>query len=147
MNNKETVDYHIKAAWHSLSKMYNQEASKYDMTQSIGYVLLKIEKEGTPATKIAPLLGMEPTSLSRLLNSMEQKGMIYRQPDENDKRVVRIFLTEYGLQNRKISKQTILKFNDKLLQKVSENDLKTFYRVIAAINDLATEQKSENVKM
>ena len=144
MNIRETVDYHLKATWHSLSKMYNQVAAQYETSQTIGYVLINIEKEGTPATKIAPLIGMEPTSLSRLLNSMEKKGLIYRVADENDKRVVRIFLTDYGVLSRKIAKQTIIKFNEKILKKVTEKELKIFYRVIAAINELATEEKKDN---
>jgi DNA-binding MarR family transcriptional regulator len=146
MNLRETVDYHLKATWHSLTKMYNQVAVKYETSQTIGYVLMNIEKEGTPATKIAPFIGMEPTSLSRLLNSMEKKGLIYREVDETDKRVVRIFLTDYGVLNRKIAKQTIIKFNEKILKKVTEKDLKIFYRVIAAINELATEEKLDNVE-
>jgi len=68
MEKSETVDYHIKATWHSIFKMYNQIALKYDTSQATGFVLLSIAKEGTPSTTIAPLLGMEATSLSRILS-------------------------------------------------------------------------------
>ena len=57
MKREETVDYNIKAAWHSISRMYNQQALKYDGTMSMGFALLNIHsEEGTPATKIAPLM-------------------------------------------------------------------------------------------
>ena len=46
---------------------------------AMGFALLNIEAEGTPSTALGPKLGMEPTSLSRLLNSMEEKKMIARQ--------------------------------------------------------------------
>jgi DNA-binding MarR family transcriptional regulator len=143
MNLRETVDYHLKATWHSLTKMYNRIAEKYETSQTIGYVLINVDKEGTPATQIAKALGMEPTSLSRLLKSMEQKGLIYKEDDENDKRVVRIFLTDYGVIQRKIAKNTVIKFNEKILKKVSEKELKIFYKVINAINELANEEKEE----
>jgi DNA-binding MarR family transcriptional regulator len=144
MKIKETVDYHLKATWHSLTKMYNQTAAKFDASQTIGYVLLNIDKEGTPATKIAPLLGMEPTSLSRLLKSIEDKGLIYKINDKIDKRVVRIYLTELGLEKRILAKETIIAFNEKVIKKVKQKDLETFYKVIKIINEIAMEDKPEN---
>lgn len=146
MKLRETVDYHLKATWHSLTKMYNQAAAQYETSQTIGYVLINIDKEGTPATKIAPLLGMEPTSLSRLLKSMEKKGLIYKEVDETDKRIVRIFLTEYGLIKRTLAKKTIISFNEKILKKVKKSDLKVFYKVIEAINEIANEEKTTEAK-
>jgi DNA-binding MarR family transcriptional regulator len=135
MDLKETVDYHIKSTWHSITRMYNLKAAEYGLSQTIGYVLINIEKEGTPATKIAPLMGMEPTSLSRLLKNMEERGLIFRKGDKSDKRVVRIFLTEKGVKARKISKQTILDFNAKLLKKIDAQDLKKFIAVFDIIKE------------
>ena len=135
MDLKETVDYHIKSTWHSITRMYNLKAAEYGLSQTIGYVLINIEKEGTPATKIAPLMGMEPTSLSRLLKNMEESGLIYRKGDKTDKRVVRIFLTEKGIEARKISKQTILDFNDELLRKINIKDLQNFIKVFDIIKE------------
>ena len=51
MKREETVDFNIKAAWHAISRMYNQEAIKHDITTSIGFVLLNIDMDhGIPAT-------------------------------------------------------------------------------------------------
>ena len=87
MKREETVDYNIKTAWHAINRMYNQEALKNDITTAIGYVILNINStEGTPATKIAPLIGLESRSLVRMLKSMEEKGLIYRKADPSDKR-------------------------------------------------------------
>ena len=132
---KETIDYHIKATWHGISRMYNQLASKHDMSQAIGFVLINIDKEqGTPATKIAPLMGMEATSLTRLLKSMESNGLIERIKDEQDGRMMRVCLTKEGLQKRKIAKRVIGKFNDEVLKTVSENDIAIFFEVMGKIN-------------
>jgi len=97
MRREETVDHHIKAAWHSIARMYNQQAALYDATMAMGYVLLVINaEEGTPATKIAPLMGLEPRSLTRLLNTMEERGVIARKNDLTDKRSIRVMLTAKG---------------------------------------------------
>ena len=97
MKKEETVDHNLRTAWHAIARMYNQQAQKYDATMSMGFVLLNINsEEGTPATKIAPMMGLEARSLTRLLKSMEEKGLIYRESDKNDKRSVRILLTKEG---------------------------------------------------
>ncbi|WP_303312385.1 MarR family winged helix-turn-helix transcriptional regulator [Hymenobacter sp. BT730] len=134
MKPEETVDYNIKVAWHAISRMYNTQAAKHDITTSIGFVLLNIDQEnGTPATKIAPLLGLETRSLTRILRSMEEKGLIYKQADQLDKRSVRIFLTEEGLKKKEISRQTVRHFNQKVHEKIPQNQLDTFFKVVTQI--------------
>ena len=135
MKPEETVDYNVKVCWHAISRMYNAEAAQFDITTSIGFVLLNIDpQEGTPATKIAPLLGLEARSLTRILKSMEEKGLIYKKGDSLDKRSVRILLTEKGLEKRELSRQTVRHFNQKVREKVPAKELATFFKVICRIN-------------
>ena len=137
MKPEETVDYNIKVAWHAISRMYNTQAAQNDITTSIGFVLLNIDQErGTPATKIAPLLGLETRSLTRILRSMEEKGLIYKQADSVDKRSVRIFLTPMGLEKKEISRQTVRHFNLKAREKISQNQLDVFFKVAAQITGM-----------
>lgn len=137
MKPEETVDYNIKVAWHAISRMYNTQAARYDITTSIGFVLLNIDQElGTPATKIAPLLGLETRSLTRILRSMEEKGLIYKQADTQDKRSVRIFLTELGLEKKEVSRQTVRHFNLKVREKIPQSQLDTFFKVAGQITGM-----------
>ncbi len=137
MKPEETVDYNIKVAWHAISRMYNVQAARYDITTSIGFVLLNIDQElGTPATKIAPLLGLETRSLTRILRSMEEKGLIYKQADTQDKRSVRIFLTELGLEKKEVSRQTVRHFNLKIREKIPQNQLDSFFKVAGQITSM-----------
>lgn len=137
MKAEETVDYNIKVAWHAISRMYNTQAAQNDITTSIGFVLLNIDQErGTPATKIAPLLGLETRSLTRILRSMEEKGLIYKQADSVDKRSVRIFLTELGLEKKEVSRQTVRHFNLKVREKITQSQLDTFFKVAAHITGM-----------
>lgn len=137
MKREETIDHHIKTAWHAISRMYNQQAVKEDITTSIGFVLLNISsKEGTPATKIAPLMGLESRSLTRVLKNMEEKGLIFRKPDENDGRSVRIFLTPLGKEKKEVSRAVVLAFNEEVRKNISEDKLKVFFEVIEEVNKL-----------
>ncbi|HMJ69421.1 MAG TPA: MarR family transcriptional regulator [Cyclobacteriaceae bacterium] len=137
MKREETVDYNIKASWHAIARMYNQQALKYGGTMSIGFALLNIHtEEGTPATKIAPMMGLEARSLTRLLKSMEEKGLIYRETDKNDKRSVRIRLTKEGRKNKEKAKSTVLRFNEVVREEIDDEKLNAFFDVLKKINQL-----------
>lgn len=146
MRREETVDHHIKAAWHAISRMYNQQAAAYDATMAMGFVLLTINaEEGTPATKIAPLMGLEARSLTRLLNTMEERGVIVRKTDALDKRSVRVYLTEEGKYKRDKAKETVLNFNNAVRKEISDEKLNVFFEVIQSIQQVV-EKDNINVK-
>ncbi|MCL6258404.1 MarR family transcriptional regulator [Aquiflexum sp. TKW24L] len=146
MKREETVDYHIKSAWHAISRMYNQKAAQEDFTTAIGFVLINIHsKDGTPATKIAPLMGLEARSLTRMLKSMEEKELIYKKPDPIDKRSVRIFLTPEGKRKKEISVQTIMEFNEQVREVVSSEELDTFFTVFQKINHVIDNLQTETI--
>ena len=97
------------------------------------FVLLNIDKQkGTASTALGPSMGMEPTSLSRILKTMEDKGAICREKNPDDGRSVIIKLTDYGKEMRKISKGHVILFNETVRKNVSEKDLELFD---AKIND------------
>jgi DNA-binding MarR family transcriptional regulator len=137
MRREETVDYNIRATWYAIARMYNQQAAKYGATMSTGFVLLNINsEEGTPATKIAPLMGLEARSLTRILKTLEEAGMIYREPDKIDKRLVRIFLTTEGRKKKEKAREVVLLFNDTVREKISPEKLNIFFEVLLEINKM-----------
>ncbi len=103
---------------------------------SVGFALLNIHSEGTPATKIGPLMGLETRSLTRLLKSMEEKGLIYRETDKNDKRSVRIYLTKAGMKNKEKARDTVLRFNEAIREEISGQKLNVFFEVVQGINKM-----------
>jgi MarR family transcriptional regulator, organic hydroperoxide resistance regulator len=142
MKREETIDYNIKSIWHGISRMYNQYGIDYDVTASTGFVLLNIDaEEGTPATKIAPQLGMESRSLTRMLKSMEEKGWVCRKQDPTDGRSVRIFLTDIGREKRELSRRAVKGFNEKIRSLISEEQLQNFFTVAKKINEIVDDPK------
>jgi DNA-binding MarR family transcriptional regulator len=141
MKAEETVCFNIKTAWHGIYRMYNSIAAKHSSTTSVGFVLLNIDAEkGTPATKIAPLIGLESRSLTRTLKNLEDAGIIYRQADPHDKRLVRIFLTPLGKEKREAARQAVLNFNHLVRQKIAPEKLAVFFEVI---NEVMLASESE----
>jgi DNA-binding MarR family transcriptional regulator len=122
--------------------MYNEEATKYGATMATGFALLTIDKEkGIPSTTLGPKMGMEATSLTRTLKSMEDKGLIFRKKNPADGRGVLIYLTDLGKEKRELSKNTVLLFNDTVKANLSDEKLKNFIEVSEIINQLITDKK------
>lgn len=140
MKNK-TLDSVIKNTWQAIARMYNEEASQYDASMALGYALLNIDKEGTPSTALAPRLGMEPTSLTRTLKTMEEKGLIVKKKNPKDGRGVNIYLTPLGVEKRGLSKQTVLNFNNKLLETFSQQEIDSFIEMSEKIQNIIIEKK------
>jgi DNA-binding MarR family transcriptional regulator len=144
MKREETVDYHIKSSWHAISRMYNQQAVLEGFTTAIGFVFININsKDGTPATKIAPQIGLETRSLTRMLKTMEEKGLIFKKPDLVDKRSVRIYLTEEGKRKKEISITTIRGFNEQVRTVVAQEELDIFFSVFEKIQGVIDHVQSE----
>lgn len=140
MRREQTIDHNIKATWHAISRMYNQQAAKHGGTMSTGYVLLNINsEEGIAATKIAPLMGLEARSLTRMLKTMEEAGLIYRKADATDRRSVKIFLTPEGKKMKEKSKEVVLLFNETVQKKIKANKLTVFFEVLQDINSVIEE--------
>ena len=138
----KTIDYILRYTWQAVARMYNEEATKYGATMATGFALLSIDKEnGTPSTTLGPKMGMEATSLTRTLKSMEDKGLIFRKKNPADGRGVLIYLTDLGKEKRELSKNTVLLFNDTVKANLSDEKLKNFIEVSEIINQLITDKK------
>ena len=145
MKQEETVDFHIKRTWQSIAKMYNEEAAKYEATMATGYVLLNIDMDkGTPSTSLGPKMGMEATSLSRILKNMEERGLIERRRNPADGRSVLVHLTDYGKDKRADAKEAVVTFNETIHRAIPEDKLQSFFEVISKINELITNRKIYN---
>lgn len=145
MNKEQLFEFHVRNNWFKISRYYNQIAAKYDMSFSWGFILLNVEKDGTPSTSLGPKMGMEPTSLSRTLKNMEEAGLIYRQPSKDDKRKSLVLLTEEGVVKRKMARDVVLEFNQELYKKLPKTKIKAFfevsYKIDAYLNELLDDKK------
>lgn len=53
-------------------------------------------EQGLKVSEISRYLGLTPPTVTQLINSLEAKELVERQPDPSDRRVVRIRLTKQG---------------------------------------------------
>ena len=121
--------------------MYNLQAESFGGSMSIGYALLNIGEEGIHSTKLAPKMGMEPRSLTRMIKSLEENGLLTKEVDPTDKRLVRLMLTEEGKRKRDVAKSVVLKFNESVYSEIDEKDIATTFKVLTKVNELIDSNK------
>lgn len=144
MKARDTVCFHVKYAWHSIQRMYNERAQKHGSSAAIGFVLLNIDPEtGTPSTSIGPSIGLDPHGLSRMLKNLEEEGLIFREADKKDKRKVIIKLTPKGLAGRDVAREEVKNFNYRLRAQIPERKLEVFFEVMEKIHNILSEENAE----
>jgi len=137
MQKEKTIDHALRATWQAVAKTYNEQAAKHESTMAMAMALLYIDAEnGTPSTALGPSMGMEATSLSRTLNSMEEKGLIFREKNPEDGRGVFIKLTALGNEKREISKSSVYKFNQTVKDHIDQQKIEHFFEVTDLIKEL-----------
>ena len=140
----ESIDLMLKSVWLAVSKMYSEQASLHNSTAVQALTLLKIDpKEGTRSTNLGPKMAIEPTSLTRIIKLLEDNGYIYKEKTTSDKREVIIKLTDKGLKSRNLSKEVVVNFNKKVVERVDPEKYSVFKDVMSEIMKIANEMNSK----
>jgi MarR family transcriptional regulator, organic hydroperoxide resistance regulator len=143
---EKMVIYKIRESWFQIARFYDKMAEEYGVSISMAFVLLALdEDEGTPVTKVAPRIGMEPNSLSRILKKMVEDEFIVKKETRKDKRKVLLLLTERGKEMREIALRAVFKLESSVIKSVSPSELESFFKVVSAIPD-SIESVREGVK-
>lgn len=140
----ENVDLMLKSVWLAVSKMYSEQASMHNSTAVQALTLLKIDpKEGTRSTNLGPKMAIEPTSLTRIIKLLEDNGYIYKEKTTSDKREVIIKLTDKGLKSRNLSKEVVVGFNKKVVEKIDPEKFAIFKEVMGDILKIANNMNNK----
>jgi|TARA_B100000768_G_scaffold153223_1_gene149363 DNA-binding MarR family transcriptional regulator len=132
----DTIDFHLRWGWTKLSRLYASEAERRGIPFSYVFILLHTEREGTPSTQLGPKMGMEPTSLSRSLRSMETMGLIERLPDLIDGRVMRVFLTKEGVGARRQARDLVVTVNERLRELLGIDSVNRLLEEMKRLNEI-----------
>jgi len=139
---QDTLDFHLRWAWTKLSRLYNAEADRRGIPFSYVFILLHTERQGTPSTKLGPKMGMESTSLSRTLKGMEAMGLIERRKDANDRRSMRVFLTQNGVAARRQARDLVVSVNDRLRELMGSDAVDRLLIEMKRLNEILDEPSS-----
>ncbi len=84
----------------SYKSLCDRLAAKYGLTQAIAWPVLAISRkgDGVRPSVVAEEVGLEPSSVVRLIDNLVTSGYVERRDDTTDRRAKLLFLTERGHQ-------------------------------------------------
>jgi DNA-binding MarR family transcriptional regulator len=90
----ETLPFEIAETAHALRKAFDRRAVGLGVTRAQWKVLFRLHRQpGLRQIELADMLDIEPITLSRIVDRLEESGLVERRPDPSDRRAWRLHVT------------------------------------------------------
>jgi DNA-binding MarR family transcriptional regulator len=107
-----------------------------DLDRSAYAILCRLDDEGPQRLgALASVFGLDPSTITRQVQSLERAGLAERNTDEHDRRVSMLSLTESGLAAVQATRQHRRGQLHELLSDWSEDDVGAFAALLERFND------------
>ncbi|AUI59447.1 MarR family winged helix-turn-helix transcriptional regulator [Amycolatopsis sp. BJA-103] len=102
-----------------------------------GYVVLSALDDGPVRTQaaLAKAIGADKTRIIGTLDTLQEGGLITREPDPKDRRVRLLGITEDGRAARRSAQSRIQEQEERLLDQLPATDRKAFLRAALALSE------------
>ena len=91
----EDLPFEIGETAHALRKAFDRRASALGVTRAQWKVLFRLTRSpGLRQVELADILDIEPITLTRILDRLEEAGLVERQRDPEDRRAWRLQVTD-----------------------------------------------------
>lgn len=97
------------------------------------------QHKGINQNELAQFADRDKTSVTRFISNLETKGYLVREYSKNDKRVKKLFLTEFGLETLQKTTPIVRKAVLKLQNELSSEEIKIAISSLKKIQDKITQ--------
>ncbi|GBO84502.1 MULTISPECIES: MarR family transcriptional regulator [Marinobacter] len=124
-------------------KMLDERLKDLGVTQARWSTMVYLEKggEGLTQRELASLMAIENPTLVRLLDSLEQQGLIERRPCPHDRRARRLHLTTAGRAFMDDLSERAEVLREEMLEGISDKEIECTVKVFHKILENAEKQK------
>ena len=122
----------------SLIKYFAKELSRNDINLTPEqYLVMDIlwDAETLSQQAIADIIQKDKNSVTKFIDSLEKKGLVYRAINKKDRRVNDIIVTEEGMKLKVPTTEVAINLMRKVLKDIKEEDLMVFDKVVNQIKD------------
>lgn len=129
------INYLLTGAQHAVFQYMKKNLSQFDITP-IQYGVLGCiwEFDMHNPKEIAAHLGVENSTISGILERMENKGMIRRMIDSSDRRFIHIELTDLSKSLEVPVREVVTEVDNNVLAQFSEEEINTLKDMLRRIN-------------
>ncbi len=91
----ETLPFEIAETAHALRRAFDRRAATLGITRAQWKVLFRLDRQpGLRQVELADILDVEPITLCRIVDRLEEAGLVERQRDPADRRAWRLEVTD-----------------------------------------------------
>ncbi|MBU1340533.1 MAG: MarR family transcriptional regulator [Proteobacteria bacterium] len=99
----------------------------------LGVLLSLWTENGLKANELGKRAGLEPSTMTGILDRMERDGLVTREPDPNDRRANRIVLTKEGIDAETLATKVVSSTLEKIFGTIPQKDIETTKSVLRTI--------------
>lgn len=134
MELEQCLNFVLTKAQHNIHQLFKAELAPHGVTPG-QYAVLKClwDENGQTARKLAERLSLDGSTITGLLDRMEQKGLIEKLADPRDRRALQVMLTEAGQKLQKPLSQAIIDANQKALLNLDQNQAEALKQLLQDI--------------
>ena len=121
-----------------LQSVFRKNNKDLPISLSQAVLLLSIPRDGIIMSDFAIRVGVDNSTLTRLIHTMDENSLIQKKRNKNDRRSTLIYLSKIGEKNVKLIEENIDQFTNKILQNIPnidqvrlKNDLNSMHWAIA----------------
>ncbi len=112
--------------------------------RGFGHILdLLAEGEGVSQQQIADALSIRPQSVSEAISTLEERGLIRKEPSPRDKRSTLIYITEQGIARRAELAEERKAHAIRFFSVLSDEEKETLLRLLEKLNESVDRRKEE----
>ena len=127
----------LEQTYRHLEQVYERLIAPTGLNVLEWYALRALyEEDGLSASRLAALVCRHPSSMTALLDRMEQRGLLRREVDPAYRRSVRIFLTEQGRAQRPQVEQAAAQIDHLFKNLITPKQLDTFQHVLSVLQSI-----------
>lgn len=93
------------------------------------------DEQSISQQRIADVIQKDKNSVTKFIDSLEKKNLVYRTVNKIDRRINKIELTQEGAALEAASTEVAINFMNDVVKGIDQEDLKTFVRVILQMRD------------
>lgn len=127
-----------------LNKIFHNHG--FNLTPEQYLVIDTLWDEGVLSQQqIADIIIKDKNSVTKLIDALEKKGLVYRKTDEHDRRQNKIHLTEHALSIKDIITEIALESTNTIYKNIPKEDLEKFVSVLKKMSQNINSLNNEKV--
>jgi DNA-binding MarR family transcriptional regulator len=133
---KETLGFLLVDVTRQMRRAFQRQLEGSSLTQAQGRALVYVSlHEGVRQVELAELLEVQPITLARLLDQLEEAGLVERRPDSADRRAYQVFLTPAAAPHLAAIEQVSAAIRAEALRNLDDHQIATVMHALRTMRD------------